>query len=91
MKKKLHKGNDGKFQKWEHFRIIKKFTLLPLRIYQYTSQTTWWSWLETTYILQSWEIGDGIKSYIFGGYWKNEKISDIEEYNDYKNSKQQFN
>jgi hypothetical protein len=84
MKIKIHKG----YGKWEHFKVIKKFTILPLRIYQYTSQTTWWSWFETTYILKKWEINDGIKTYIFGGYWKKERISDIEEYNNYINSKQ---
>ena len=94
MIKKYHKGSkgsEGEYQKWEHFRVVKKFTILPLRIYQYYSQTTWWSWLETSYILQSWKIDSSIKSYLFGGYWKNERMSDIEEYNDYKNSKQNLN
>jgi hypothetical protein len=88
MIKKLHKGSKDQYQIWEHFRVVKKFTFLPLRIYQYTSQTTWWSWFETTYILQSWKIDDGFRSYFSGGYWKNERLSDVEEYNDYKNSKQ---
>lgn len=88
MIKKFHKGESENYEKWEHFKVIKKFTFLPLRLYQYTSQTTWWSWLSTTYILQSWVIGgDGIlnsiKHYFNGGYWRNERISDVEEYNDY--------
>ena len=40
MIKKYHKGGEGEYQKWEHFRVVKKFTILPLKIYQYTSQTT---------------------------------------------------
>lgn len=79
-----------KFQKWEHFKVVKKFTFFPLRIYQYTSQRTWWSWWRTTYILKSkcyhseadnffyWII-----SFFNGHFWENERMSDIEEYNDY--------
>lgn len=85
MIKKLRKVSKGTNQEWDHCRVVKKFTILPLRIYQYTSQTTWWSWFETTYILQSWKIDDGIRSYFYGGYWKNERLSDVEEYNEYKN------
>ena len=89
------------YQKWEHFRVIKKFTILPLRIYQYTSQRTWWSWLKTSYILQDWHYAsEGLlyysdnlikwfKSYFFGGYWGNSRMSDVDEYNDYLNYKKQ--
>jgi hypothetical protein len=86
MKKKIYRSKNDT-------RVIKKFTFLPLRIYQYTSQTTYWSWFETTYILQEWcfpsEGFYGInsnpikrfKSYFFGGYWKNVRFSSEEEYN----------
>ena len=82
-------------EKWEKFRVIKKFTIFPLRIYQYTSQITWWSWLSTTYILQSWEystnddfmILSNIKVFFFGGYFRNSRISDKEEYEDYQKYK----
>lgn len=44
-------------------RIVKKFTLFPLRIYQYTSQTTWWSWMEVAYIMQCWHYAsEGLDS-----------------------------
>ena len=72
------------------YRVIKKFTLLPLRIYQSSSLTTWWSWLETTYIFQSFEHANNndslsaqIKSYFFGGYWENIRITDIKEFKDF--------
>ena len=89
MIKELHKD----YGKWEQFRVVKRFTIFPLRIYQYTSQTTWWSWLSTTYVFQSWEKGGDdllscVKHYFNGGYWKNERMSDINEYNNYINSKQ---
>lgn len=78
----------------QKYRVIKKFTLLPLRIYQYTSLTTWWSWLETTYILQCFQHASEydstsaqIKSYFFGGYWKNIRITDIDEFNSYNKPK----
>lgn len=85
-----------KWDQWEHFRVIKKFTIFPLRIYQYSSQRTWWSWLSTTYILQSWEysacyddfaILNKIKVYFFGGYYENSRISNLEEYEEYKKYK----
>jgi len=75
-------------------RVIKKFTFLPLRIYQYTSQRTWWSWLSTVYVFQSWHFASEgfcsdspvkwVKSYFLGGYWKNERMSCGEEYGKYK-------
>jgi len=83
---------DKNFNIWNHFRVIKKFTLLPLRIYQYTSQRTWWSWLKTTYILQakrypSDDHGRGLiswfNSYFHGHWWSNSRISNVDEYNDY--------
>ena len=83
---------DNYWNKWEHFRLVKKFTILPLRIYQYTSQTTWWSWLNTTYILQekcypSDDYKRGIigwfNAYFYGYWWKNSRMSNEEEYNDY--------
>lgn len=88
MIKKSHK----KSGKWNDFRVVKKFTFLPIRIHQATSQTTWWSWMSTTYILQVWERGaNGLLSYLKwyfnGGYWKNTRLSDIDEYNDYIQSK----
>lgn len=38
MIKKYHKKiySNGEYQKWVHFRVVKKFTILPLRIYQYS-------------------------------------------------------
>lgn len=76
------------------YRVIKKFTLLPLRIYQHTSLTTWWSWLETTYIFQCFEHANNndklsaqIKSFFFGGYWKNIRITNINEFNTYNKIK----
>ena len=81
------------YKKWDEFRVIKKFTLFPLRIYQYTSQTTTWSWLKNDYILQSkqypsnaYRIKDILYSYICGYYYKNVRFSNETEYNDYLNS-----
>lgn len=83
------------FKKWDNFRVRKRFTLFPLRIYQYTSQTTWWSWLETSYILQtkrypSDSYNRGIigwfNAYFYGFWWSNERISSKEEYLDYKSN-----
>ena len=80
------------YVKWEEFRVIKKYTLFPLRIYCYTSQSTWWSWLKNEYILQSKKypseassIKDIIYSYFYGRYYKNTRFSYEEEYNDYIN------
>lgn len=79
------------YNKWEYFRVKKKFTFLPLRIYQYTSQTTWWSWFKTTYILQekcypSESSGiNAISSYFIGHFWRNSRISDDTEYQNYVN------
>ncbi len=78
MIKKYNKNSD------KQYRIIKKFTILPIKIYQYTSQTTWWSWLETTYIYQSWYYS----SNMFGGFWKNVRISNQDEYEQYLNEQQ---
>jgi hypothetical protein len=88
---KLKKDYSTEYQKWERFRVIKRFTWLPLRIELYTAQTIWWSWLETTYILQDWEVDNGLRSYLFGGYWKNCRVSWVEEYNDYVAYKNQNN
>lgn len=80
------------YNEWENFKAVKKFTILPLRIYQYTSQTTWWSWLDTAYILkskhypsESSNLINWIYSYFVGYYWKNERMSWKEEYDDYIN------
>ena len=79
-------------EKWAKFRVIKKFTFFPLRIYQYTSQTTWWSWFKVTYIFQtkshpSDDYKRSIKwdlySYFYGHWWRNERMSWEDEYNDY--------
>jgi hypothetical protein len=87
-------GDNYTYKKWERFRVIKKFTFFPLRIYQYTSQTTWWSWMETTYVLQIKRYHSEsdnpiqyIYSYFLGHFWTNERISWEEEYNDYVNNK----
>ncbi len=83
------------YKKWDYFRVKKRFTLFPLRIYQYTSQTTWWSWFETTYILQvkrypSEKYKRGIigwfNAYFYGFWWSNERIASKKEYLDYKSN-----
>ena len=78
------------YQKWDNFKVVKKFTFFPLRIYQYSSQTTWWSWMKTSYIfktkkypLEATNPFNYLYSYFIGYYWKNERMSDINEYNDY--------
>jgi hypothetical protein len=90
---------DKNFNKWNHFRVIQKFTFLPLRIYQYTSQRTWWSWLKTTYVLQAKRYpsdghGRGLigwfNSYFYGHWWSNSRISNVDEYNDYIKKKQEI-
>jgi len=80
----------GEVKKWENFKVVKKFTLFPLRIYQYTSQTTWWSWMKTSYIFKTKKypagasnLYDWLYSFFVGYYWKNERMSGVEEYNDY--------
>lgn len=82
------------YNKWDNFRVVKKFAIFPIRIYQYTSQSTWWFFLETAYILQAKHYPSEsnnliryIKSYFMGFYWKNERASDETEYNDYINRK----
>ena len=89
-KLKDEKNETNEFQKWENFKVVKRFTFFPLRIYQYSSQTTWWSWLKTSYIFKTKKypagasnLFDWLYSYFIGCYWLNERMSDIEEYNDY--------
>jgi hypothetical protein len=82
--------NKNGYRTWEHFRVKKKFTLFPLRIYQRTSHRTWWSWLKTSYIFQE-KIQHGreaniiqwLRFYFTGHYWKNERMSWLDEYYDY--------
>ena len=76
--------------RWKDFKVVKKFTFFPLRIYQYTSQTTWWSWMKTSYILKGKNYPSAasnffnwLYSYFIGYYWKTERMSDINEYNNY--------
>jgi hypothetical protein len=79
------------YNTWEHFRVKKKFTFLPLRICQYSSNRTLWSWMKTTYILQrkcyhadadnpiNW-----IQSYFYNHFWENSRMSDVEEFDEYQ-------
>ena len=88
MIKKLQKESG----KWNYFRVVKKFTFLPIRIHQATSQTTWWSWMSTTFIYQGWVMDTNglipyLKWYFNGGYWKNIRLSNIDEYKDFIKSK----
>ena len=90
--------SSNEYQKWEHFKVEKRFTLFPLRIYQWSSQTIWWSWLKTSYIFKekrhdTSNLFNSLYFYFAGYYWKNCRMSDIDEYNDYltyiKNNKKQ--
>jgi hypothetical protein len=82
----------NKYEKWKNFKVVKRFTFFPLRIYQYSSQRTWWSWMKTSYILkdkhypsEASNFFDWIYSYFIGYYWTNDRMSDLDEYNDYLN------
>lgn len=81
-------------EQWEDFKVIKKFTIFPVRIYQYSSHRIWWSWMKTSYILQGKcypgdedNVLEYVEGYLYGYFYKNSRMSDKEEYEDYLKNK----
>jgi hypothetical protein len=58
------------------YKIVRRFSILPISVYEESTKILHWSWLSMTYIY---------KVNVHDGCWVDVKMVSKEEYNNFKN------